>query len=359
MKKKLLPILFLLFSSAAFAQKAKTHVVQRGETLESVAGKYGVSPDALKAANPNMNNLFYGGMVLNIPQPSQPVISSVKQDPVSPAQKVTATANPSAVAPATVLPALPSSEQTLPQASSTFVPQPTMSANEIVRRVNQALPFMAFVKGQMAEYCLSSGDNQTQFWSGEGPTYIQQTVADTRVEGGLYVVLLNYSWYNKKHERWKGVLGVPKKFKEQLFSVEIDIAGNYHFAHNFTLSGPFIIRERKGYGFVVPGVMQAGTMLKCSTVQETRSGGLFKTKGKMTYTNWQVVGQETITTPAGTFDCVRLEGNIQSASKGNDEKQETPDRITCWMARCVGIVRYDINGTESVYLNKLEQLTTF
>ena len=43
MKKNLLPILFLLLSSAAFAQTAKTHVVQRGETLESVAGKYGVT----------------------------------------------------------------------------------------------------------------------------------------------------------------------------------------------------------------------------------------------------------------------------------------------------------------------------
>jgi LysM repeat protein len=45
-----------------------THTVQRGEWLYAIARKYGISVDALLAANPGINpNFVYPGQVLNIP----------------------------------------------------------------------------------------------------------------------------------------------------------------------------------------------------------------------------------------------------------------------------------------------------
>lgn len=57
-----------------------THVVERGETLESIASKYGISVDEIKRANPNANGMVYAGMKLNIPaNKKQPAADSSDQ----------------------------------------------------------------------------------------------------------------------------------------------------------------------------------------------------------------------------------------------------------------------------------------
>ncbi len=62
-------ILFVMMFivSITFSAQTKVHTVQRGETVASVAKKYGISVDELKNANPNVNNHFYIGMSLIIP----------------------------------------------------------------------------------------------------------------------------------------------------------------------------------------------------------------------------------------------------------------------------------------------------
>ncbi len=54
-----------------------THVVQRGETLESIAEYYKVSVDDINKANPNADGMVYVGMKLNIPTNSN---TSTKKD---------------------------------------------------------------------------------------------------------------------------------------------------------------------------------------------------------------------------------------------------------------------------------------
>ena len=44
------------------------HKVQRGETLSSIAKQYGVTEQMVKEANPQMGDLFYVGLKLNIPK---------------------------------------------------------------------------------------------------------------------------------------------------------------------------------------------------------------------------------------------------------------------------------------------------
>lgn len=52
---------------AGYAEE-KTHVVERGETLTTIAKTYGVTEQALIKANPDAASFCYVGMVLNIPE---------------------------------------------------------------------------------------------------------------------------------------------------------------------------------------------------------------------------------------------------------------------------------------------------
>lgn len=62
----------ILSSATAFAQTAATvteHTVQRGESLESIASKYNVTPQAILDANPTVKTIFTG-IKLTIPAPT-------------------------------------------------------------------------------------------------------------------------------------------------------------------------------------------------------------------------------------------------------------------------------------------------
>lgn len=68
----------LLSVLAANAQTQTTHEVQRGETLEIIAQKYGVTSEALLQANPDAADMFFVGMKLHIPvaTSTQPTVTS-------------------------------------------------------------------------------------------------------------------------------------------------------------------------------------------------------------------------------------------------------------------------------------------
>lgn len=69
MKKRFLCSLLLAIGVlVCMAQTMQKHTVQRGETMESIAQKYGVTVSAMKEANPNIGEYFYVGMVLNVPE---------------------------------------------------------------------------------------------------------------------------------------------------------------------------------------------------------------------------------------------------------------------------------------------------
>lgn len=69
MKRVLLSVIISATSVFAMAQTQNvTHVVQRGETIESIAKYYHVSIDDINKANPNTDGLIYVGMKLIVPQ---------------------------------------------------------------------------------------------------------------------------------------------------------------------------------------------------------------------------------------------------------------------------------------------------
>lgn len=235
-----------------------------------------------------------------------------------------------------------------------FAPAREMNAAEIEMKVNAINPYTLYRKGSVAEYCFQYKGKQTR-WMG-GPTYFQQIVSDEKIENGLLVVHIKGALFNKKHEPSKGIAA---SYKESIFPVEIDTAGTYHLTHNL-VQDFFIISKRRGFGVLIPGHMQAGMQLKTSTLYDNAKnliGGVVKIE--TAYSNWQVVGEEKITTPAGTFDCVKLTGHLAQKQGGNGKfRGET---ITCWMARGIGIVQYETIADSDkkkepfiVYLNKID-----
>ena len=67
-KKIFLSVLLCTVCMFTMAQsQTVTHVVQRGETIESIAEFYKVSVEDINKANPNVDGIVYVGMKLNIP----------------------------------------------------------------------------------------------------------------------------------------------------------------------------------------------------------------------------------------------------------------------------------------------------
>lgn len=60
--------MFAALTLICFNASALEHVVKRGETLESIANHYNISLTQLKQANPGVDNLFFIGLKLNIPE---------------------------------------------------------------------------------------------------------------------------------------------------------------------------------------------------------------------------------------------------------------------------------------------------
>lgn len=70
-KIAIVSIITCLLALPAMAE-TKTHVVERGETIASIAKHYGITEKALLAENPTAADFFYTGMVLTIPDVDSP-----------------------------------------------------------------------------------------------------------------------------------------------------------------------------------------------------------------------------------------------------------------------------------------------
>ncbi len=235
-------------------------------------------------------------------------------------------------------------------------PATAMSDSDIEAEICSKKPYVLFKKGDVAEYCFRRKGKQTTMMMGMGPTYLQQIVADTKVENGQLIVYHKQAFFNKKHQPSKGISAT---FKDYYFPVEIDTEGNYHLTHNI-LQDIYMVTKRRGFGIFVTDDMKQGMRLKTGTIQDEVKNGFGNTvKTAAIYTDWEVVGEENITVPAGTFNCIKITGRI-SQRDGEKGKEYGQQKVTCWMAREVGIVQYECvyDSDKSrepfiLYLNKL------
>lgn len=237
---------------------------------------------------------------------------------------------------------------------NTFSPAVDMSPQDIERKIISSAPYTLYRKGSIAEYAFEKEGKPVRFMG--GPYYVQQIVADAKIENGLYVAYVNQAFLNKDKEPMKGV---SKEAKEYLFPTEIDTAGTFHLTHDISRD-VLLVQKRKGYAMLMSSNMKIGDMLKCSTItDEAKSlfGG--KVKATAAYSDFKIVGEEQVTTPAGTFQCLKLTGKSTEKNGAQNAKY----LYTWWIARGIGFVKYEILGDTKrgrdsaptiIYLNKLE-----
>ncbi len=67
MKHFIILLLAFLCIGSASAQAVAEHTVKAGETLQTIASRYGISVAELKAANTGLDEYVFAGMVLKLP----------------------------------------------------------------------------------------------------------------------------------------------------------------------------------------------------------------------------------------------------------------------------------------------------
>lgn len=103
--KKIFAIMLGMAMTCGITMADTQHKVQAGETLQSIASRYNVTVDALKAANPKAAKYVYAGMTLTIPGASAaaPAAVTISSDTPAAAAPVTISADtPAAAAPSRV-----------------------------------------------------------------------------------------------------------------------------------------------------------------------------------------------------------------------------------------------------------------
>ena len=104
----------------------------------------------------------------------------------------------------------------------------------------------------------------------------------------------------------------------------------------------------EGNDITFPNSMSAGEKLNDGTVTMTLSMGTMTMKTVMNIVNRTVIGNEKITTPAGTFDCYKIEYQLETAMMG----MKTSAKVRQWIAKGIGTVKsenYTVKGDLTGY----------
>lgn len=90
MNKRIIMLLVLSIGiiSSIVAQSTITHIVARGETLMSIAKKYGTTTERLLELNPSADQFVYVGMNLKIPEIEEFIEKDSVKVPISPITKI-------------------------------------------------------------------------------------------------------------------------------------------------------------------------------------------------------------------------------------------------------------------------------
>ena len=153
--------------------------------------------------------------------------------------------------------------------------------------------------------------------------------------------------------------GISATFKSYYFPTDIDTAGTFHLTHDISRD-IYMLNSRKGYALLIPSTLGIGEKIRCGAIVDEGKnifGG--KVALKATYSDFQVDGLETVNTPAGTFDCIRIKGKASEDNSGSVNKYQ----YTWWLARGVGFVKYEIKTENAkageqpltITLNKIER----
>lgn len=91
----------------------------------------------------------------------------------------------------------------------------------------------------------------------------------------------------------------------------------------------------EGNEITFPNTMTAGEKLNDGTITMTMTIGTMNMKTIMNILNRTVIGQETITTPAGSFDCYKIEYLVETTMMGI----KNSGKVRQWISKGIGTIR--------------------
>jgi hypothetical protein len=106
----------------------------------------------------------------------------------------------------------------------------------------------------------------------------------------------------------------------------------------------------EGNDISFPNSMTVGDKLNDGTVTMTVSMGTMTMKTVMNIVNRTVTGKESIKTPAGIFDCYKIEYNFETTMMS----MKTTGKVKQWIAKGVGTVRSENYNAQGVLMGYSE-----
>lgn len=234
-----------------------------------------------------------------------------------------------------------------------FAPSNNTSPADLEARINEINPYVLFRKGSVAEYKFQQ-DGKDFAYHGT-LHYFQQIVSDTKIENGQLVAYVQQRFLNKKHNPIKGI---SREALQYMYPTEIDENGQFHLTHDVS-KDLFMMESRKGYALMMPSTFETGQSIPSSSIVDVVGGSLgIRATMKKDYSNFTVEKMEQAITPAGTFDCVKITGDLHIEGA----QQDGNEHYDMWIARGIGVVRLDItpiskgrNGKMyTIYLNHID-----
>jgi hypothetical protein len=100
----------------------------------------------------------------------------------------------------------------------------------------------------------------------------------------------------------------------------------------------------EGNDISFPNSMTVGEKLNDGTITMSMAMGTMTMKTVMNIVNRAVTGQESIKTPAGTFDCYKIDYDIETTMMN----MKTTGKVRQWIAKGVGTVRSENYSAQGV-----------
>lgn len=359
-----------LFCSVILAQN-KIHIVQRGETMASVAAKYGTTESTIKDLNPNIGSMFFAGMKLNVPEnipggslsstnnPGNVQVKTSHSNVSSGQNQFETTKKESEINTSTYsdMPSQKTIAHSMVQNESNinFEPRNDFGYQQLYDSVFAIKPYTLYVPGSQLEYVICN-------YAGNPIETFTETVSNVEAKNGLLLVTVLQSLSSRAHK--KDQMTMWSKGLDTYFVTEIDYKGTYHLTHDIIRDNWASIQKRDGYAALLSSVFIPGQQIKSGIINEKISAvGGVKVSPKIEYSNVHVEGLETITTPAGTFECVKITGSVTQTARFVIKQTVTYD-FSWWMTRGIGFVKCLIQNVQEkpsglimtpsymIYLNK-------
>ncbi|QEC51090.1 hypothetical protein EDD80_101449 [Anseongella ginsenosidimutans] len=126
----------------------------------------------------------------------------------------------------------------------------------------------------------------------------------------------------------------------------IDTRALYYPAQASAMEG--METEVESDDLVMPASLQVGDELPDASLTMTmKMEGTVFTTLKMTFTGKKVISRESLTVPAGTFSCLKIEGKMNMEMKVMDKPMNFSTKTIQWYAEGTGMVQgesYDESG---------------